>query len=298
LKKSKLPKVTHNNEQEVLDACWTKGVFGNKLRNKIMKRMERVRELKRSQHPMTARGLSRATRTAKGMGKRNMSSIVLLVQENNKPAKQKFSKVSAQVLLESGTPQVNNSFAERTSARESNLNSSKMSRGADVYHTARDIRAKRELSKGSRRDNSVYETLRDQLQKITLKLDMEGIKSNDRGEWKQRRTRKERNDRNANLTNESSLTGQSQGSIPAQNYKKVSKIPQIFHTHRETEKKVYKKSTLIPRAPVKNTTRAINSQRNRVPVKKESKSVLNNKNSIKKQKENVGDNKLLKTVKA
>ena len=83
--KLRLPKVTSNNEQDVLDACWTESTIGGKLRNKIRKRIERVKELNKSQYSFTSRG-GRPTPTPsiKGMGKRNMSSLVLLVQEANR----------------------------------------------------------------------------------------------------------------------------------------------------------------------------------------------------------------------
>eukprot|EP00826_Nyctotherus_ovalis_P034109 TRINITY_DN2798_c0_g4_i1.p1 TRINITY_DN2798_c0_g4~~TRINITY_DN2798_c0_g4_i1.p1 ORF type:complete len:391 (-),score=94.28 TRINITY_DN2798_c0_g4_i1:159-1331(-) len=321
VKKSRLPKVTSNNEQEVLDACWTKGTLGNKLRNKIIKRMERVKEINKSQCPLTARGVkqtSRATPSTKGMGKRNMSSVVLLVQERNKP-RLATSRNSIRPALACNTPLVNFSFAGRASAMENYLTSSRISKDSaqNLHHTGR----KRELSRSSCRDNSVYETLRDQLQKITLKLDMEGIRSNDTSEWRQRRTRKERSDRNPTLANGSSLL-QSQGSLTLRSSQKIVKprAVQGFHTHRkmETAKRPFTRNELSkpgtqstkalnkpkakPVKPQKNVTQTTNSQRSKVLLKKgplNSKSTLSSKNVAKKpvrQKENVEVNKVSKTA--
>lgn len=302
-KVTKLPMVTNNNEQEVLDACWNESTLGNKLRNKLIKRMERAREMSKSRQPFTR---ERTNTTIKGMGKRNMSSKILLVQERNKPLGYTTSRTIINPILGSNTPQVNFSFAGRTSAMEQYLSSSKGYKDISSYHTGRDIRARRELSKSSCRDNSVYETLRDQLQKITLKLDKEGI--SDGLEWRQRRTRKERADRNVNLVYGSSSLVQSQPCLPPKSHRKVAKpnIPQGYHTHRPMTSKAepIKRPHEVPKPRMKDSkVQTINSQRYKkppFPLRKQALNTFNSKTTIKntcKQKENIGVNKgLTKTL--
>ena len=205
--KLRLPKVTSNNEQDVLDACWTESTIGGKLRNKIRKRIERVKELNKSQYSFTSRGGKPApTPSIKGMGKRNMSSLVLLVQETNRCGSRNSGRVNT--TLKCNTPRINPincSFAGRVSAMDNYITNSKASRDLSGYgalSSAREARCdgtdKKEHTSFCR-DNSAYETLRDQLYKITLKLDMEGNNVNI-SEHKQRRTREQRCGRNLNNT--------------------------------------------------------------------------------------------------
>lgn len=314
-----------SNEQDVLDACWNKSTLNKKLRNKIIKRMERVKQINKSQYPLTSRcprPTNKIKPQSKGMGKRNMSSVVLLIQQSNKkmPSRLGSSRNSIKSGVGCNTPRVNDnySFAGRVSAMDSYLTSSKLSKDASANHvlvsahqTGHDIKTRRESS--ACRDNSVYEALRDQLQKITLKLDMEGIKGNDAAEWRQRRTRKERSDRNANLTNGSSLLAQSQSSIPLQSCNESAR--KEFYTHREKDKTKGLKRPLtrneiamkvttskVKSRPIPNTQKNVStiitktqSKKGQVPLKK----VLPSKNVGKKsvqQKENIQVNKVFKTT--
>ena len=321
LKSVKVTKAV-DDEQQFLDACWNKNTLNKKLRNKIIKRIERVKEIKKTQYPLssrTARPTNKAVPNTKGMGKRNMSSVVLLIQESNKraPSRLTTSRNSIRPGLGCNTPQVNAanySFAGRVSTMDNCMNSSRVSR--DGHNTGR------ESSRTFKKDNSAYEALRDQLQKITLKLDMEGIKSNDVSEWRQRRTRKERSDRNANLTNGSSLLIQSQSSIPLQSYNE-EKIKE-YHTQREKKIEGLKRpltrnevaykvaNNALKTKPTaklsKNaSTVVINKSQNHpskkvlVGVKKtlDTKGVVNTRNAGKKsiqQKENIQVNKIFKTT--
>lgn len=325
LKSNKVVKAT-NNEQDVLDACWNKSALNKKLRNKIIKRIERVKQINKSQYPLTSRCPKPASKIKplpKGMGKRNMSSVVLLIQQSNKkmPSRLGSSRNSIRPGLGCNTPNVNDgnySFAGRVSAMDSYLTSSKLSKDPSANHvltsahqTDRDTKTRRESS--TCRDNSVYEALRDQLQKITLKLDMEGIKGNDVSEWRQRRTRKERSDRNANLTNGSSLLAQSQSSIPLQSCNESAR--KEFHTHREKDKtKGLKRpstrnevamkvaTSKVKSRPIPSTQKNVStvitktqSKKGQVPLKK----VLPSRNVGKKlvqQKENIQVNKVFKTT--
>jgi hypothetical protein len=253
------------------------------------------------------------------MGKRNMSSVVLLIQESSKraPSRLTSSRNSIRPGLGCNTPQVNTanySFAGRVSTLDNYMTSSRASKDTAGRNTAR------ESSRTLGRDNSAYEALRDQLQKITLKLDMEGIKSNDIAEWRQRRTRKERSDRNTNLTTGSSLLVQSQSSIPIQSCNEEKS--KEFHTHREKKVEGLKRpltrnevaykvasSTLKTKPTAKLSKNAstvvINkphpSKKGLVGAKKvlPSKGVVNSRNAGKRsvqQKENIQANKMFKST--
>eukprot|EP00826_Nyctotherus_ovalis_P047574 TRINITY_DN5487_c0_g1_i4.p1 TRINITY_DN5487_c0_g1~~TRINITY_DN5487_c0_g1_i4.p1 ORF type:complete len:261 (+),score=42.48 TRINITY_DN5487_c0_g1_i4:436-1218(+) len=182
--------------------------------------MERVKEMNRTQYPLTSK-TSRAIPTAKGMGKRNMSSIVLLIQESAKKSLTKLanSRNSTRPSLACNTPTLNCSFAGRVSVMSSYC---RLPKATPAVASARGGQSERELGKSACRDNSAYETLRDQLQKITLKIDVEGMRNGDVSEWRQRRTRKQRSDRNANLTCNASVLVQSQSTLPLQSYNTVN----------------------------------------------------------------------------
>lgn len=168
--------------------------------------MERVKEMNKTQYPLTSK-TSRVLPTAKGMGERNMSSVMLLIQEGAKKSLGKLtnSRNSIRPRLACNTPTLNCSFAGKVSAMSSYRRLPK----ANPAASARGNQSERELSKSACRDNSAYETLRDQLQKITLKIDTEGMRNGDVSEWRQRRTRKQRADRSANLAANVSVLVQS-----------------------------------------------------------------------------------------
>jgi hypothetical protein len=185
-------------EQDILDACWSGGKMGDKFRSKLMKKMEQVKKLSQSQYPLNLKGakpLSRATPATKGMGKKNMSSMIVMVQESSRTkgldGRVLTSRSRRVPALRCITPRVNPancSFAGKSSAINTSIADSKALSSARESENLK-----------SAGDNSVYKALREQLHKITLKLDMEEYKPEDTevSGQRQRRTREERSGRNA-----------------------------------------------------------------------------------------------------
>eukprot|EP00826_Nyctotherus_ovalis_P045568 TRINITY_DN5058_c0_g1_i1.p2 TRINITY_DN5058_c0_g1~~TRINITY_DN5058_c0_g1_i1.p2 ORF type:complete len:338 (-),score=86.06 TRINITY_DN5058_c0_g1_i1:196-1209(-) len=171
-----------------------------------MKKMEQVKKLSQSQYPLNLKApkpVARAIPSTKGMGKKNMSSMILMIQESTRGkalgARQSASRVRAGAGLRCVTPRVNPvncSFAGKASAVNSSI--------AEVK--AMSSREGPAENLKSTCDNSVYKALREQLHKITLKLDMEEYRPEDvESGQRQRRTREERSGRNLFLKGSASI---------------------------------------------------------------------------------------------
>lgn len=165
-----------------------------------MKKMEQVKKLSQSQYPLNLKApkpSARATPSAKGMGKKNMSSMILMIQEPSRGkalgTRQSASRVRAGAALRCVTPRVNPvncSFAGKASAANNSIAEARPA-------SSREGPAGNLKTPG---DNSVYKALREQLHKITLKLDTEEYRTEDvESGQRQRRTREERSGRNGFL---------------------------------------------------------------------------------------------------
>lgn len=242
--KQSLPMITNNNEQEVLDACWAGTALGSKLRDKIMKRIERTKEINKFQYPLTARGQKQVNRVAQGMkdmGRRNMSSVVLVVEEHNRRKTYKLpnARNSARIstILRCTTPQTNPmdcSLHGKVSAKDNYMTNSRVPK--KPLFTERYSVLTEKTNKSICPENSGYKTLKDQLHKISLKLGTGKSTANESSisGLKQRRTREERSSRNLNAINSSSRPLQPRTNLtsPLQIYQKVMHPNVVQESHK------------------------------------------------------------------
>lgn len=273
-KKSK-PKI--NTEQDILDACWSESTMGDKLRDKLMKQ---VKEINKSQYPLTSKYTkqsNRATPSARGMGKKNMSSLVLMIEQPNQD-KIKIPGVCTT------RPNVCQSFRCTTPVLNQ-LNCSFAGRITDVNDFGTQRRQPSNSGMGSVRnnsragnydeykpltsDNSVYKTLRDQLNKITLKLDTEDYSCDDTmtSGKRQRRTREERSGRNTALRSGTSMLVERKldAGLPKDNEEKEnSGIPQQIKGELLSMKETFKKP--FTRNQLNSSTKSYNNAKNEFPV--------------------------------
>ena len=269
--KEKISKNTKikTNEQDILDACWSGGKMGDKFRSKLMKKMEQVKKLSQSQYPLNFKGTkssSRATPASKGMGKKNMSSVVLMIQEYSRSkglgGRVLTSRSRGDEALRCITPRVNPvncSFAGKTSAVNSSIADSKPISSAREGENLK-----------SAGDNSVYKALREQLHKITLKLDMEEYKPEDTevSGQRQRRTREERSGRNLFLKGSSSIqvNNKMDKTLPLQT-KDTNSLPQGLKSGALLEKKVKEVKRPLTRNQMNKPIKSYNFHKENLKIK-------------------------------
>lgn len=173
------------DEQAMLDAYWSGGAAGSKLKSRIIERMKRAS--KASSQPLTARAKTPGHQGGlrKNRLKKDMSKLVLMVQETEKP------EVACADSCKSQSRGSNKPLFSPTFARSAapSLSSKRPSANVSVHSTCGAARD------GLRRDASAYLLLREQLDRLTMEI--QGDCSGERLEEsvscrKQRRTRKER----------------------------------------------------------------------------------------------------------
>eukprot|EP00826_Nyctotherus_ovalis_P005272 TRINITY_DN11184_c0_g1_i8.p1 TRINITY_DN11184_c0_g1~~TRINITY_DN11184_c0_g1_i8.p1 ORF type:complete len:341 (-),score=58.98 TRINITY_DN11184_c0_g1_i8:146-1168(-) len=170
----------------MLDAYWSGGIAGSKLKSRIMERMKRVNKISCPQ-PLTGRTKTPGHQGGlrKNRQKKDTSKLVLIVQETEKPETacadscRNLSRTNSKPLF---SPTFAKPAAPSLSSKRPSANVSVQS----ACGTARD---------GLCRDASAYLLLREQLDRLTMEI--QGDCSGERREEsvslrKQRRTRKER----------------------------------------------------------------------------------------------------------
>jgi len=164
-----------------LDACWSESTISDKLKNKLLERMERVKKIKQFRAPSL---MTRAKTPAKLNSAVKKNKLILMIQESS-------SKIPIPTSCKSKEQVFINRFAPSPSIPEP--------RGGQLLNRPSLDAVSRSLQdgfpsgaqRGMRRDASAYLTLRDQLSKLTMEIQGNSIDNKDDSK-KQRRTRKER----------------------------------------------------------------------------------------------------------
>ena len=180
---------TKNSEQAILDACWSTSTVGTKLKSKIMERMKYANKATKYQ-PQSATNRPKTPGRISGLGKpknkgkKDMSKLILMIQESNK-GKRGLSKISS-------CRDLNRSMSrpQFLAKQDSMLNSAYASNTSMMNTSIQEA----SVNSGMRRDASAYLTLREQLNKITMEINAadNNIEKQEESFRKQRRTRKER----------------------------------------------------------------------------------------------------------
>ena len=230
--------VKADSEQAILDAYWSKTSTGDRLRNRIMQRMEHVKKMKgQQQEPTVIKRAKTPNYTGAANRKKNMSKLIIMVQEAKVAAATKIpiaDSVTCKNHMNLNKPEIaranarsispnkddgKSPFAEsaKTPVEESQPNMTYISARPSIITNSKspaneeftlqnfidqEITPK-EKRPSNERESVTYSALKDQLRKITIELEQE--KRGGQGEdalnshRKPRRTREDRNKRNMKM---------------------------------------------------------------------------------------------------
>lgn len=184
-----MPSKHNDSEQDILDACWSGTSLNDKLKSKLLERMERVKKAKQFRAPSLARRSKPPMQSSSAAKNKNKSKLILMVQESSN-LKLPVPKVTS---CKNKDQVFTNRFAPSPSIPESR--GSKDQGRPSLGSVSRSLQdgLPQETQKGMRRDASAYLTLRDQLSKLTMEIQGNNCSVDDSvSSKKQRRTRKER----------------------------------------------------------------------------------------------------------
>lgn len=180
-----MPPKQKDNEQAILDACWSGTAMNDKLKNKLLERMERNKKSRQFRAPSLATRTKTPAQQNSAI-KSTKNKLVLMVQESSHH-KLPLPKVTS--CKHKDQPFVNR-FAPSPSIPEPKV---KGRPSLDPVSRSLQDGFPSGSQKGMRRDASAYLTLRDQLSKLTMEIQGNNCSIDDSvNSKKQRRTRKER----------------------------------------------------------------------------------------------------------